>query len=40
MMLGWNFGADARKAAEILSARENKRIDFVRLALVRLEDKD
>lgn len=38
VMLGWNFGLDARKAAEILSARENKRIDFVRLNLVRLED--
>jgi DNA modification methylase len=37
-MLAWNFSADARKAAEILSARENKRIDFVRLNLVRLED--
>jgi DNA modification methylase len=37
-MLAWNFSADARKAAEILTARENKRIDFVRLNLVRLED--
>ena len=37
-MLGWNFSPDARKAAEILAARENKRIDFVRLNLVRLED--
>jgi DNA modification methylase len=37
VMLGWNFGPDARKAAEILAARENKRIDFVRLQLVRLE---
>jgi adenine-specific DNA-methyltransferase len=37
-MLGWNFGPDARKAAEILAARENKRIDFIRLNLVRLED--
>ncbi|MDD8018970.1 MAG: site-specific DNA-methyltransferase [Bacteroidota bacterium] len=37
-MLGWNFAPDARKAAEILAARENKRIDFVRLNLVRLED--
>jgi DNA modification methylase len=37
-MLAWNFSADARKAAEILAARENKRIDFVRLNLVRLED--
>ena len=37
-MLAWNFSADARKAAQILSARENKRIDFVRLNLVRLED--
>lgn len=37
VMLGWNFGLDARKAAEILAARENKRIDFVRLNLVRLE---
>ncbi len=36
-MLGWNFGPDAKKAAEILAARENKRIDFVRLSLVRLE---
>jgi DNA modification methylase len=38
VMLGWNFGQDARQAAEILAARENKRIDFVRLSLVRLED--
>jgi tetratricopeptide (TPR) repeat protein len=30
-LLAWNFGPDARKAAEILAARENKRIDFVRL---------
>ncbi len=37
VMLGWNFGPDARQAAEILAARENKRIDFVRLSLVRLE---
>lgn len=37
VMLAWNFGQDARKAAEILAARENKRIDFVRLNLVRLE---
>jgi len=37
-MLGWNFGPDARKAAEILAARENRRIDFVRLNLIRLED--
>ena len=35
-MLAWNFGPDARRAAEILAARENKRIDFVRLNLVRL----
>ena len=39
-MLGWNFSPDARKAAEILAARENKRIDFVRLNLVRLEDEE
>ncbi len=38
VMLGWNFGQDARQAAEILAARENKRIDFVRLSLIRLED--
>ena len=38
VMLGWNFGQDARQAAEILAARENKRIDFVRLNLIRLED--
>jgi len=38
VMLGWNFGQDARQAADILAARENKRIDFVRLSLVRLED--
>ena len=38
VMLGWNFSPDARQAAEILAARENKRIDFVRLNLVRLED--
>jgi hypothetical protein len=37
-ILGWNFAPDARKAAEILAARENKRIDFVRLSLIRLED--
>ena len=37
VMLAWNFSPAARKAAEILAARENKRIDFVRLALVRLE---
>jgi DNA modification methylase len=40
VILGWNFAVDARKAAEILAARENKRIDFVRLTLVRLEDKE
>lgn len=38
VMLGWNFGQDARQAAAILAARENKRIDFVRLSLIRLED--
>ncbi|MBI4634315.1 MAG: site-specific DNA-methyltransferase [Deltaproteobacteria bacterium] len=38
VMLGWNFGPDARKASEILAARENRRIDFVRLNLIRLED--
>jgi DNA modification methylase len=37
VMLAWNFAPEARKAAEILAARENKRIDFVRLSLVRLE---
>ncbi len=36
-MLAWNFSADAKAAADILAARENKRIDFVRLSLVRLE---
>ncbi len=40
VMLGWNFDIEAKKAAEILKARENKRIDFVRLTLVRLEDKE
>jgi hypothetical protein len=40
VMLGWNFDIEARRAAEILKARENKRIDFVRLTLVRLEDKE
>ena len=40
VMLGWNFDMEAKKAAEILKARENKRIDFVRLTLVRLEDKE
>ena len=40
VMLGWNFDLEARRAAEILKARENKRIDFVRLTLVRLEDKE
>jgi DNA modification methylase len=39
-ILAWNFAPDARKAAEILAARENKRIDFVRLSLIRLEDDD
>ncbi|MBU1457185.1 site-specific DNA-methyltransferase [Patescibacteria group bacterium] len=39
-MLAWNFGPDAKKAAEILAARENKRIDFVRLSLIRLEDEE
>ncbi|MBM2817333.1 MAG: Mtase protein [Ignavibacteria bacterium] len=37
-MLGWNFDQTAKKAAEILKARENVRVDFVRLELVRLED--
>jgi DNA modification methylase len=40
VMLAWNFEIEARRAAEILKARENKRIDFVRLQLVRLEDKE
>jgi DNA modification methylase len=40
VMLGWNFDIEARRAVEILKARENKRIDFVRLSLVRLEDKE
>ncbi|MDQ3197915.1 MAG: hypothetical protein M3Q46_01790 [Verrucomicrobiota bacterium] len=40
VMLGWNFDLEAKRAAEILKARENKRIDFVRLSLVRLEDKE
>ena len=40
VMLAWNFGPDARKAAQILAARENKRIDFVRLNLIRLESDD
>ena len=40
VILGWNFAPEARKAVEILAARENKRIDFVRLTLVRLEDKE
>ncbi len=39
-MLAWNFGPDAKRAAEILAARENKRIDFVRLTLVRLESEE
>ncbi len=39
-ILAWNFSQEARKAAEILAARENKRIDFVRLSLIRLEDND
>jgi len=39
-MLAWNFGPDAKKAAEILAARENKRIDFVRLSLIRLESNE
>ncbi|MBM3436541.1 MAG: hypothetical protein FJY07_10045, partial [Bacteroidetes bacterium] len=39
-MLGWNFDKSAREAAAILAARENKRIDFVRLSLVRLEDEE
>ncbi|HET6402142.1 MAG TPA: DNA methyltransferase, partial [Candidatus Kapabacteria bacterium] len=37
-MLGWNFSKDAKEAAAMLAARENKRIDFVRLNLIRLED--
>lgn len=39
VMLGRNFDMEARRAVEILKARENKRIDFVRLQLIRLEDK-
>ncbi|PIU46379.1 MAG: hypothetical protein COS94_10255 [Candidatus Hydrogenedentes bacterium CG07_land_8_20_14_0_80_42_17] len=39
-MLAWNFSPDAKRAAEILAARENKRIDFVRLSLIRLESND
>lgn len=40
VMLAWNFGPDARQAAEILAMRENKRIDFVRLSLIRLESEE
>jgi len=36
-MLAWNFSPEAKKAAQILAARENKRIDFVRLSLIRIE---
>ena len=36
-MLAWNFAPDAKRAGDILAARENKRVDFVRLTLVRLE---
>ncbi|NQS98568.1 MAG: site-specific DNA-methyltransferase [candidate division Zixibacteria bacterium] len=36
-MLAWNFSPEARRAVEILALRENRRIDFVRLSLVRLE---
>jgi DNA modification methylase len=39
-MLGWNFSRDAKEAAAILAARENKRIDFVRMNLIRLEDEE
>ena len=39
-MLAWNFSPDAKRAIEILAARENKRIDFVRLTPVRLESDD
>jgi len=39
-ILAWNFSTDAKKAKDILAARENKRIDFVRLNLIRLEDKE
>ncbi|MEW6556383.1 MAG: hypothetical protein AB1349_03410 [Elusimicrobiota bacterium] len=39
-MLAWNFAPDAKRAAEILAARENKRIDFVRLSLIRLESNE
>lgn len=39
-MLAWNFDRSAREAANILAARENKRIDFVRLNLVRIEDEE
>ncbi len=39
-MLAWNFGPDAKRAQEILAARENKRLDFVRLTLIRLESEE
>lgn len=40
VMLAWAFSREAREAAKILEARENKRIDFVRLNLVPLESSE
>ncbi|MCI0450036.1 MAG: site-specific DNA-methyltransferase [Chlorobi bacterium] len=39
-MIAWNFDREAKRAADILSARENIRMDFVRLNLIRLEDEE
>ena len=39
-MLAWTFSKEAQEAARIFAARENKRIDFVRLNLVRLESQE
>lgn len=40
IMLAWTFSREAQEAARIYAARENKRIDFVRLNLVRLESQE
>lgn len=40
IMLAWTFSREAQEVARIYAARENKRIDFVRLNLVRLESQE
>jgi hypothetical protein len=37
IILGWNFSRLAKQAAEKLAARENVRLDFVRLEMVNIE---